>query len=114
MARRHVRDPNASARSRRNSDLMSGQTGEVDSIIVAGGVVEVGRTLTPSEKTDKLYNVGGDLLWNGLSVTSQGRVEFAALDDTPASYESMALQLLRVNSGATAIEFTDEIDGGAI
>jgi len=114
MARRHVRDPNASARSRRNSDLMAGQTGEFETISVTGGVVGVGRTLPPSDKVDKLYNDGGDLLWNGLSVTSQGRIEFAALDDTPASYDAKSLQLLRVNLGATAVEFTDEVDGGAI
>jgi len=104
-------------RNRRASQLWSG-SGVIETLSVFGGVVDIGRTLTPRNKTDKLYNEGGTLKWNGLDVTSQGVTNFYELDDTPSNYGSKSLQLLRVNVGdgttGTAIEFTDEIDGGAI
>jgi hypothetical protein len=43
--------------------------------------------------------------WTGTVWKIGGKQDFLALDDTPNSYAGAALQVLRVNSGQTAIEF---------
>lgn len=44
--------------------------------------------------------------------TQAGVSTFISLTDAPASYSGQAGKFVRVNSGATALEFTDVIDGG--
>ncbi len=43
---------------------------------------------------------------------STGVTEFVALNDTPANFTSSGGFFLRVNSGATAIEFVQDVDDG--
>jgi hypothetical protein len=46
------------------------------------------------------------------ATTSPGVSSFTALSDTPDSYTGQELKFVRVNSGGTALEFIDIIDGG--
>lgn len=43
---------------------------------------------------------------------SSGVTAFTQLNDAPASYSGKALNFVRVNTGATALEFTQDIDDG--
>ncbi len=49
--------------------------------------------------------------WEILGADAGGAISFASLSDTPANYTGAAGQFVRVNSGATGVEFTDEIIG---
>ena len=74
MARRYPRtvgsDREQSKRTRRSSGVMAGAESEVDSLQVHGGVVGIGRTAAPYDTSNKLYNDGGKLYWNGTDLTA--------------------------------------------
>lgn len=57
--------------------------------------------------TDKLY------VWDGLAwkeMAGSGATTFLGLTDTPSAYTGQAKKLVRVNAGATALEFLNELD----
>jgi len=55
--------------------------------------------------------VGGSNEWQPQASPS-GVTNFVALNDTPGNFTSSGGYIVKVNSGATALEFVDGIDGG--
>jgi len=55
----------------------------------------------------KTLGVGADPVW---ASGAGGATTFLDLTDTPSAYTSQAKKLVRVNSGATALEFLNELD----
>lgn len=90
-------------------------------LLTPGSVVSVnGQTGVVVLSLDDLSDVntagaanGSVLRFDGTNwVAGAAAGTFVALTDTPADYTGHGLKLVRVNSAATELEFTDEIDGG--
>ena len=62
-----------------------------------------------ADNTKVLY---GDGTWKDAPSGGTGSSSFTGLTDTPSSYTGQAGKFLKVNSGASALEFTDEPTGG--
>jgi len=78
-----------------------------DGQLLIGGTASNDFTLaTLTAGTDiSIVNAGGSITINS---TASGTTTFTGLTDTPANYTGAALDILRVNAGATAVEFVAE------
>lgn len=65
-------------------------------------------TMTPSEGQFLKYTGGS---WTSAAVPG-GVTSFVGLDDTPANFTASGNFYLKVNAGATAVEYTQDIDDG--
>jgi len=69
-------------RTRRASQLWAGSEGVISALEVTSGVVEIGRSAAPKDTSDRMYNAGGVLYWDGKDLTASGGVTtLGALDD---------------------------------
>jgi len=82
---------------------VNGKTGVVS--LAVGDMTDVDTTTTTPSNTDVLQFNGSD--WVPVGVDTVGRTNFYALDDTPANYTGSGGYSVRVNSGATALEFVE-------
>ena len=60
----------------------------------------------------KLEGLSGNARLSGTAVKDLPAGDFVGLTDTPASFTGQAGKILQVNSGATALEYTDKPTGG--
>jgi hypothetical protein len=98
--------PNASVAFEIGAKILVWNKGAGLTTIVAGAGVTVHGTLTMTAQ----YRIGllikvGTNEWSFVEFGSGGVTAFTGLSDVPASYSGSALKALRVNAGATAVEF---------
>jgi hypothetical protein len=83
---------------------------EVNSLIGAASITDLSDVQgSPSPSQVLTWNAGG--YWEP-QASPTGVTEFISLNDTPVNFSGSAGRFVKVNSGATALEFVDGIDGG--
>ena len=107
-------------------DSVAGQTGAVtldsgditdfatavDGVIATASIDDLSDVSTPTPSNDQVLTyVTANNRWEAKAVPS-GVTSFIALNDTPANFTSAGGYIVKVNAGATALEFVDGIDGG--
>lgn len=94
----------------RATDLAAGSGAANASVFVAEGTVngDLAYTCTSDAGSDVVGT--NNLTWANFA--SAVAATFTGLTDTPANFTGAALQFARVNAGATALEFTNVVDGG--
>lgn len=83
--------------------LTINQTSDSDNYILLNDNSRSGAN-KPATTTNKLYSNSSGLFWEDYKISTQ---DFLNLTDTPSDYSSQAGKGVRVNSGATALEFYD-------
>lgn len=84
-----------------------------DARITAASIEDLSNVTIPSTPAN-----GQVLTWNNAnsyweaSTSASGATEFTALNDTPNNFNASGGFFVRVNSGATALEYTQDIDDG--
>lgn len=92
------------------ADITDFQT-ETDDRIAAAVINDLSNVQgSPSDGQVLTYNNSGGY-WEPQAPGS-GVTTFAALNDTPVNFTGAGGNFVKVNSGATALEFVSEIDGG--
>jgi hypothetical protein len=92
---------------------VSGFSTAADARIAAAHItdlVDVNIPTTPANGQVLTWN-NSTTQWEAAAAGS-GVTSFTALNDVPNSYTSQGLKYVRVNAGATALEFTADIDDG--
>lgn len=83
---------------------------QVDTRIGLANLDDLFDVVAPTPSVDQV------LTWNGTAWVNQasgtGVTTFIALNDTPANYTGSGGYIVKVNAGATALEFVAGVDGG--
>jgi len=89
-------------------------TTEANEKLEVAGRILLGQTTAPGDPTDRLYNVGGNLYWNGSALGGSAPNQAAATSDTGTSSGSYALasgMTLTPGAGNYMVWFSSSIEG---
>lgn len=96
-------------------DSVAGQTGAVTAsqILAEGTLGGLSDVNAPTPSNDQVLTWdAASSKWIAAASGSGGVTTFIALNDTPVAFTGSGGYFLRVNAGATALEFTQDIDDG--
>lgn len=94
------------------ADRLAAMSSEIDARIAAANLDALANVTVPTPSNGQVLTWNATLSRWEAQASPTGVTTFIALNDTPVNYTGQGRAFVRVNPGATGLEFVSAIDGG--